>query len=100
MRRFPLSLPSSSVIVKADDDGIVDCWFGFIFWGMAYLTLYPGKTRWAGAWRSARTLLNYFIILVGAFILVGGTYASVQSIVDSYRKSEYGSAFTCVSNAL
>ena len=88
------------MIVKADDDGIVDCWFGFIFWGMAYLTLYPGKTRWAGAWRSARTLLNYFIILVGAFILVGGTYASVQSIVDSYRKSEYGSAFTCVSNAL
>ncbi|KAI1784526.1 transmembrane amino acid transporter protein-domain-containing protein [Ganoderma leucocontextum] len=79
---------------------LFDCWFGFIFWGLAYLTLYPGKARWAGAWRSAQTLLNYFIILVGAFILVGGTYASVQSIVDSYRKSAYGSAFTCVSNAL
>ncbi|KAM5545046.1 hypothetical protein V8D89_001157 [Ganoderma adspersum] len=79
---------------------LFDCWFGFIFWGLAYLTLYPGKTRWAGPWRSAQTALNYFIILVGAFILVGGTYASVQSIVDSYRKSAYGSAFTCVSNAL
>ena len=74
--------------------------YSFTFWGMAYLTLYPGAKKWAGPWRSAETLLNYFIILVGAFILVGGTYASVQSIVDSYRKSAYGSAFTCVSNAL
>ena len=77
-----------------------DCWFGFIFWGLAYLTLYPGKERWAGLWRSAQTALNYFIILVGVFIMVAGTYASVQSIVDSYRAAAVGSAFTCASNAL
>ncbi|TBU40729.1 transmembrane amino acid transporter protein-domain-containing protein [Dichomitus squalens] len=79
---------------------LFDCWFGFIFWGLAYMTLYPGKERWAGLWRSLQTALNYFIILVGIFIMVAGTYASVQSIVDSYRASAYGSAFTCASNAL
>ncbi|KAI0033224.1 transmembrane amino acid transporter protein-domain-containing protein [Vararia minispora EC-137] len=79
---------------------LFDCWFGFIFWGMCYLMLYPGAKRWAGIGRSLETMINYALIILGAYILVAGTYTSIQSIVDSYRKSAYGSAFTCVSNGL
>ncbi|KAF5391199.1 hypothetical protein D9757_003160 [Collybiopsis confluens] len=53
---------------------LFDGWFGFIFWAMAYLTMYPGKSKWDGPLRSAETLLNYFFILLGAYITVAGTY--------------------------
>ncbi|KII84890.1 hypothetical protein PLICRDRAFT_57399 [Plicaturopsis crispa FD-325 SS-3] len=79
---------------------VFDSWFGFIFWGMAYLTLYPRATRWSGPWRSAETLANYFLIVLGIYILGAGTYVSVQSIIDSYNLGKVGSPFTCASNAI
>ncbi|KAJ7796881.1 transmembrane amino acid transporter protein-domain-containing protein [Mycena olivaceomarginata] len=79
---------------------LFDGWFGFIYWGMAYLILYPGKTRWEGPWRSIETLVNYFFIAFGAFQLVAGTYVSIQSIIDSYHASAVGSVFSCASNAI
>ncbi|KIY52753.1 hypothetical protein FISHEDRAFT_34664 [Fistulina hepatica ATCC 64428] len=77
---------------------LFDCWFGFIYWGFAYLLLHPGQSRWAGPWRSAETILNYGIILFGFYVLVAGTYVSIQSIIDDYATS--GSVFTCVSNGV
>ncbi|KAE9394048.1 hypothetical protein BT96DRAFT_1022720 [Gymnopus androsaceus JB14] len=79
---------------------LFDGWFGFIFWAMAYLTMYPGQQKWAGPLRSAETLLNYFFILLGAYITVAGTYTSVESIIESYQAQEVGGVFTCASNAL
>lgn len=46
----------------------------FIFWAMAYLSLHPGKTKWDGTFRSLETLFNYFLILLGVYVLVAGTY--------------------------
>ncbi|THU90614.1 hypothetical protein K435DRAFT_728243 [Dendrothele bispora CBS 962.96] len=79
---------------------LFDCWFGFIYWGMAYLTLYPGKSKWAGSLRSVETLFNYFLIALGFYVLVAGTYVSVQSIIDSYKSNTVGGVFSCASNAL
>ncbi|KAA1473228.1 hypothetical protein DENSPDRAFT_839676 [Dentipellis sp. KUC8613] len=87
---------------------LFDCWFGFIFWGMAYLSLHPGAQKWAGAgahkWagarRAAETLVNYGLIVLGVYILGAGTYVSIQSIVDSYNAGAVGKPFTCASNAL
>jgi len=96
---------------------LFDCWFGFIFWGMAYLTLYPGHLKWEGTWRSLETNFNIFLIALGVYILVAGTYVSlpsahicvfsdrvrqtsIQSIINSYAKNLYGSAFSCASNAI
>ncbi|KAI0821377.1 transmembrane amino acid transporter protein-domain-containing protein [Irpex lacteus] len=76
---------------------LFDGWFGFIFWGMAYLTIYPGAKRWAGPWRSAETLLNYAIIIFGFYILVAGSYASVKSIIIDFNGQ---TVFSCVSNGL
>jgi hypothetical protein len=58
---------------------LLDGWFGFIFWGMAYLSLYPGKEKWATPLRSLETLVNYFLILLGAYVLVAGTYVRTTS---------------------
>jgi hypothetical protein len=58
---------------------ILDGWFGFIFWGMAYLTLYPGARKWASPLRSLETLWNYFLIIVGLYMLVAGTYVSIHT---------------------
>ncbi|KAL0571542.1 hypothetical protein V5O48_010418 [Marasmius crinis-equi] len=77
-----------------------DGWFGFIFWALAYFELTPRATRWAGLGKSFETLVNYFFILLGLFILVAGTYVSVQSIIDSYHASNLHEVFTCASNAL
>ncbi|KDQ19048.1 hypothetical protein BOTBODRAFT_153954 [Botryobasidium botryosum FD-172 SS1] len=79
---------------------IFDSWFGFIFWGMAYLTLYPGETKWHGAGRSLETVFNWSLIVLGLYMLVAGTYVSIQSIIDSYHANAVGSAFSCASNAL
>ncbi|TFK51216.1 hypothetical protein OE88DRAFT_1514559 [Heliocybe sulcata] len=79
---------------------LFDGWFGFIFWGMAYLTFYPGSSKWAGPWRTAETLLNYFLIVFGLYMLVAGTYVSIQSIINDYNANLVGSAFSCASNAL
>jgi amino acid transporter len=76
---------------------LFDGWFGFIFWGMAYLSLYPGKSRWAGPWRSAETVFNYILIVFGFYVLVAGTYTSIKSIIIDYTGQK---PFTCASNAL
>lgn len=41
---------------------------------MAYMTLYPGQLKWAGVWRTSETLFNFFLIALGFYILVAGTY--------------------------
>ncbi|VDC08000.1 unnamed protein product [Peniophora sp. CBMAI 1063] len=79
---------------------LFDSWFGFIYWGMAYLTLYPGRSKWAGTIRTGETLVNYALIGLGLYILGAGTYVSVQSIIDSYRTDTVGSPFTCASNGI
>ncbi|KAI0263580.1 transmembrane amino acid transporter protein-domain-containing protein [Gloeopeniophorella convolvens] len=79
---------------------LFDGWFGFIFWGAAYLTFYPGKKKWAGPVRSFETALNYFIIAFGFYVLVAGTYVSTRSIIDSYNADAVGKPFSCASNAL
>ncbi|KAJ3900758.1 transmembrane amino acid transporter protein-domain-containing protein [Lentinula edodes] len=48
----------------------------FIYWGLAYLILYPCNKRWNGFRRSVETLFNYFLVLFGLYILIAGTYVS------------------------
>ncbi|KAK1232882.1 hypothetical protein PQX77_003995 [Marasmius sp. AFHP31] len=79
---------------------LFDGWFGFIFWALAYFQLNPGKKRWNGVSKTVQTIVNYFFILLGLYILVAGTYVSIQSIIDSYHKNNLSSVFTCASNAL
>lgn len=44
--------------------------------------------------------VNYFLIVLGAYVLIAGTYVSVQSIINDYRAGDVGSAFSCTNNGL
>ncbi|KZV65578.1 hypothetical protein PENSPDRAFT_745041 [Peniophora sp. CONT] len=79
---------------------LFDSWFRFIYWAMAYFTLYPGRSKWAGPMRTGETLVNCALIVLGLYVLGAGTYVSVQSIIDSYRAGTVGSPFTCASNSI
>ena len=40
-----------------------------------------------------------FVILVGCFIMVSGTYGSVVSIVESYKASGGSGSWSCADNS-
>lgn len=83
---------------------LFDCWFGFVFWGMAYFKL---RKHWNsnftilsglksdGLKGKVEIIINIFLILTGIYMLGPGTYASVESIILSYQSHSYGSAFSC-----
>lgn len=83
---------------------LFDSWFGFIFWGVAYFRMRRAD-REVGLKRRPvvdylSMALNVVIILTGFFFLTVGTYASVQSIIDSFLAGEVGGVFSCRSNGL
>ncbi len=90
---------------------LFDCWFGFVFWGVAFIRLRQSKYK--GQFTNTREFFNVlttkekveyiiciFLILMGIYILGPGTYASVDSIVLSYQDDAYGKVFSCASNGL
>ncbi|KAI1085808.1 transmembrane amino acid transporter protein-domain-containing protein [Whalleya microplaca] len=84
---------------------LFDSFFGFIFWGVAYFRMRKAdgalallRTGSVRGW--SECILNIVIILTGFFFLTGGTYATVQEIVDEYRAGTVGTAFQCASNAI
>lgn len=93
---------------------LFDCWFGFVFWGVAYFKLRKLDYTRLGeenvsVWRiflestlkgKLEWIINAFLIAIGIYILGPGLYSSVQSIIWSYESHLYGNPFTCASNAL
>ncbi|KAF4557005.1 Transmembrane amino acid transporter-like protein 4 [Elsinoe fawcettii] len=84
---------------------LFDSFFGFIFWGWAYIRLRrardgPGfwKNRGIRGW--VGIIVNISLIGVGIFFLTVGTYATVDSIIQGYRMANFGGAFTCADNGL
>ncbi|KAH7096003.1 transmembrane amino acid transporter protein-domain-containing protein [Paraphoma chrysanthemicola] len=84
---------------------LFDSFFGFIFWGVAYMRLRRAKYG-EGFWKT-RGFRGYFgfffnilLCLIGLLFLTAGTYATVQSIIDGYKLSSFGGPFTCQDNGL
>jgi len=76
---------------------LFDSWFGFILWGFAYFELNKGQS-YAGPRRLAEVIFNVLIIITGVFFFVAGTYASIQSILNSYANGAIKAPFTCVNS--
>ena len=84
---------------------LFDSFFGWIFWGTAYLRMRkadygPGfwkKRGIRGLWGAG---LNVVIIIIGFFFLGPGTYSSIKSIMEGYENDAFGGPFTCQSNGL
>ncbi|KAK5229270.1 hypothetical protein LTR47_007872 [Exophiala xenobiotica] len=49
--------------------------------------------------RKAIYYLHCFILLLGTFLTVGGTYGTVQQVVDEYANGSIGSVFSCADNS-
>ncbi|RCK57959.1 N amino acid transport system protein [Candida viswanathii] len=93
---------------------LFDCFFGFIFWALAYFKLkklyHYKKTgeetsllqlfREGNLFTKIEFVLNVIIFGLGWYILGPGLYATIQSIIWSYEESLYGRPFSCVSNAI
>ncbi|PTB68506.1 hypothetical protein BBK36DRAFT_1113081 [Trichoderma citrinoviride] len=83
---------------------LFDSWFGFIFWGVAYLRMrnadkQVGKKR-NGFVSAFATAVNIAIIIIGIFFLSVGTYASVQGIIDAFDAGSVHGVFSCKSNGI
>lgn len=88
---------------------LFDCWFGFVFWGIAYFKLKQKKDPNFRFWKFIKeapilikieSFINIALIAIGFYILGPGLYATIQSIVWSYQDGAYGLPFTCTSNAI
>lgn len=92
---------------------LFDCWFGFVFWGVAFFKLkklYATKRgeefSLGGLFKNGSVLTkievvcNVALIGIGFFILGPGLYSTVQSIIWSYQDDAYGHAFSCAVVAL
>ncbi|KAI9891400.1 MAG: hypothetical protein M1814_002719 [Vezdaea aestivalis] len=84
---------------------LFDSFFGFIFWGVAYIRM-RNADYGRGWWKHAKArdlitlVINLVIIAIGIFFLTVGTYASVDSIILNYESGLVGGVFTCKSNGL
>lgn len=84
---------------------VFDCWFGFIFWGVAWIRMrrvdlgkgWLSRLDWKG---KVGLVSNIAICFVGVFFLTVGSYATVQSIIDSYAADLVGGVFTCADNGI
>jgi hypothetical protein len=84
---------------------LFDSFFGFIFWGVAYIRMrrVDGGANWLrrqSLYGYLMLALNVVIIGIGLLFLGAGTYASVQAILDSYAAGTVSGVFTCEDNGL
>ncbi|KAG9241086.1 neutral amino acid permease [Calycina marina] len=85
---------------------LFDSFFGFIFWGVAYIRMrrvdgqYTGLIHPKTPYGYSMFGLNVAIICTGCFFLSAGTYTSVQSIIDGYEAGSFSGPFTCASNGI
>ncbi|KAF2638156.1 hypothetical protein P280DRAFT_406050 [Massarina eburnea CBS 473.64] len=82
---------------------LFDAFFGFIYWGVAYFRMRgtdygPNYFRTRGIRGWAGFLFNIGLCGIGLLFLTGGTYATIQSIIDGYKESTFGGAFSCENN--
>ena len=82
--------------------GIISSLFssGFTFYFPALFWFYLIREgSWYRGWRNISfSVLNALMLVIGLFVLVGGTYANILSIMDEYAFGNVGSAFSCSSS--
>ncbi|KAI0823591.1 transmembrane amino acid transporter protein-domain-containing protein [Trametes gibbosa] len=75
-------------------------WFTYGISGIFWFHLTPREERWTTWRQKIKTVFWSGIILMGAFIMVAGLYASINSIVEGYRTGGFPGPFTCMNKGL
>lgn len=57
-----------------------------------------GKVNRTSKW-TLMVCWSIFVIAIGSFLMVAGTYGSIVGIIDSYRESGGSAAWTCADNS-
>lgn len=88
---------------------LFDCWFGFVFWGVAFFRLkrhYNPDTSLVLLFKAASVLgkiefiANIILVFMGLYILGPGLYAVIKSIILSYQSGLYGLPFECTPSTI
>lgn len=72
------------------------------FQPMGFMWLYDNWSRdqeKRTAWWRAGVCWSIFVIVIGSFLMVSGTYGSIVGIMDSYRESGGSAAWSCADNS-
>jgi hypothetical protein len=65
-----------------------------------WLWIYDHRDHYKGnMFQMALYAMHVFMIFLGLFMTVAGTYAVIQLIIDAYASGEIGSAFSCADNS-
>ncbi|EIN09912.1 hypothetical protein PUNSTDRAFT_86425 [Punctularia strigosozonata HHB-11173 SS5] len=75
-------------------------WFTYGISGIFWYHMHPRGQRWTTTRQKMKAIWWGFIILMGAFIMVAGLYASIRAIVIGYQDGTFPSPFSCASQAL
>ncbi|EAU37949.1 conserved hypothetical protein [Aspergillus terreus NIH2624] len=95
---------ASAIPVFSDLVSLVGALLGtpMCFQPMAGMWLYDnwssGKAR-KSLWWMAMVAWCAFVVLSGTFLMIGGTYGSIVTIIDSYKKTGGSAAWSCADNS-
>ncbi|KAK5552266.1 hypothetical protein LTR46_009594, partial [Exophiala xenobiotica] len=65
-----------------------------------WLWCYDHPHYWKGTLvQKSLYALHVFMIALGMFVTIGGTYAVIQAIIDAYASGQIGAAFDCADNS-
>ncbi|KAF9691101.1 hypothetical protein EKO04_010635 [Ascochyta lentis] len=65
-----------------------------------WLWIYDHADYWRGnLWRKTLYGLHIVLILLSAFLTIGGTYGVIVQIMDAYKNGSIDSAFSCADNS-
>ncbi|KAJ5601473.1 hypothetical protein N7510_011007 [Penicillium lagena] len=96
---------ASAIPVFGDLVSLVGALLGtpMCFHPMAGMWLYDNWTQGKVIRTTRWTLMVgwcIFVILAGTFLMIGGTYGSIVSIIDDYKKSGGSAAWSCADNSV
>ncbi|KAF1837329.1 hypothetical protein BDW02DRAFT_595651 [Decorospora gaudefroyi] len=76
-------------------------WFTFGLTSIFWLHL-NWKTQWSSPRQKALAVLNYAIMMMTIFLMVGGLYTSLTALIDIYNNPEItlNGPFTCADNSI
>ncbi|CAN9095429.1 unnamed protein product [Alternaria sp. RS040] len=76
-------------------------WFTFGLTSIFWLHL-NWKTQWSSSQKKALAVVNYGIMLMTIFLMVGGLYTSLKALIDIYNDpdSTLNGPFTCADNSI
>ena len=85
---------------------VFDAFFGFVYWGVAWLLMRradvrSGRLRRSVWWDWVHVICNVVIILIGLGVYLGaGTAATVMHIMKRLENDKVRQVFSCESNVL